>query len=266
MGQKERQRASKRKKAIQKRKAAPDSEGARSIRCTSYSATQSILVLGDGDFSFSRGLVGHRGTGTGVLATAFDSEALVKKKYRKFAECQAKLEAAGASLEFGVDATRLHKSLGKRCFDRIVFNFPHSGKQRVHINRMLIHDFLKSAKQHLNPAGQIHVTLLDKPPYSNWQLEESAVSLELHLFDKLGFRFKDFPGYSHVTTLADAEEVDTFEKHCRIWHFGLTRPPAGTTKKRRVQDAPSSKPAQHGHTVTSIAPPPPKPKFVVEFD
>lgn len=31
-------------------------------------------------------------------------------------------------------------------FDRVVFNFPHTGKQRIHLNRNLIRDFFASTK------------------------------------------------------------------------------------------------------------------------
>lgn len=31
-------------------------------------------------------------------------------------------------------------------FDRVVFNFPHTGKQRTHLNRNLIRDFFASTK------------------------------------------------------------------------------------------------------------------------
>lgn len=62
-----------------------------------------------------------------------------------------------------MDATRLEETLlgsggdggggegegeGKKrvLFDRVVFNFPHTGKQRTHLNRNLIRDFFASTK------------------------------------------------------------------------------------------------------------------------
>ena len=59
---------------------------------------------GDGDFSFSRGLVRHRGGGAGLLATAFDSEKTVATKYKKFDECKRNIEASGAELQFSVSS------------------------------------------------------------------------------------------------------------------------------------------------------------------
>jgi len=248
MGQKDRQRLAKRKKTIQKKKEAKPLRVAgfaalNPARSSKYDADQCILVLGDGDFSFSRGLVKHRNTGKHILATAYDDEHTVTTKYNKFAICKTSLERQGARVQCAVDATKLSKCLGQEKFDRIIFNFPHSGKQRVHINRVLLKDFLGSAKHHLTFGGQIHVTLKDRPPYSNWELEESAVEQGLCLIAKLPFKFSDFPGYKHVTTLAGAEEVDTsVEKHVRVWHFGL--PEELGSNEPELQPKPEE---QHNH-------------------
>jgi 25S rRNA (uracil2634-N3)-methyltransferase len=72
------------------------------------------------------------------------------------------VDGAGVGLLHGVDACHLDKTfqLANHAFDRIVFNFPHAGKQRVHINRALISEFLASAALFVKrPHGQIHLTL-----------------------------------------------------------------------------------------------------------
>jgi hypothetical protein len=46
-----------------------------------YKASQSILVVGDGDFSFSAGLCKHIGTGEKIVATSLDTGADCVKKY-----------------------------------------------------------------------------------------------------------------------------------------------------------------------------------------
>ena len=187
--------------------------------------SQRVLVVGDGDFSFARGLVAHRSGGQGLVVTSFDSEKVVHRKYRAAAAHIAKARAAGAVVLHSVDATRLHhadvqshlmvalsnsfagaggggsdgsdsgrgrssssssssdnddpendagsgggggggsgrKNTKKRKvssssspsasnatvpkFDRVVFNFPHTGKQRVHHNRAMVSAFLSSARQ-----------------------------------------------------------------------------------------------------------------------
>lgn len=47
-----------------------------------------------------------------------------------------------------VDGSRDGVGGGKKrvLFDRVVFNFPHTGKQRTHLNRNLIRDFFASTK------------------------------------------------------------------------------------------------------------------------
>ena len=105
-----------------------------SSNVTTYTRDQKILVVGDGDFSFSHGLVKHRGgQGAGLTLTSYDSSPQVLGKYKTAKDNLAKAKAAGATILHGVDATNLAKTFnagddtGK--FDRIVFNFPHSGSQ-----------------------------------------------------------------------------------------------------------------------------------------
>lgn len=56
---------------------------------TAYTAEDSILLVGDGDFSFARGLVRHRSTGEKLIATSFDSKATVLHKYGQKVCCTA---------------------------------------------------------------------------------------------------------------------------------------------------------------------------------
>jgi hypothetical protein len=51
------------------------------VQFAAYSATQATLVIGDGDFSYSRGLTAHRGSGNLLIATSFDSAADIEQKY-----------------------------------------------------------------------------------------------------------------------------------------------------------------------------------------
>jgi len=90
-------------------------------------AIKTILIVGDGDFSFALGLVQHRGSGAGVTATSFDSAVAQSKKYAGVQARVASLKEAGCAVEFGVDARALSKlteKLETKKFDRIVFNFP----------------------------------------------------------------------------------------------------------------------------------------------
>jgi len=179
-------------------------------RTVRYYASQRVLVVGDGDFSFSRGLCQQRGTGRLIVATSYDTRDQVLRKYASAAASLKALVAQGAEIRHGVDATRLREqrfsAWGR--FDRVIFNFPHTGEQRVHSNRELLRRFFASACGSLAPSGEVHITLTMGPPYTRWGVvglaEESGWRLRREqLFDPSAF-----PGYRHCTTLADAVQVD----------------------------------------------------------
>ncbi|CAB1101196.1 unnamed protein product [Ectocarpus sp. CCAP 1310/34] len=203
----------------------------RKLKHVTYAKEHSVLIVGDGDFSFTRGVIRHRGTGAGVVATSLDSEKAVLKKYPRAETWLPKLEADGAQVAHSVDATRLEETLlGARegrgddgggggvagekkrvLFDRVVFNFPHTGAQRTHLNRNLIRDFFASTKGLVKCAaagGEVHVTLKDKPPYSGWNVKAMARESELIMVRCLAFDPSVFPGYRHSTTDPQAKKFD----------------------------------------------------------
>jgi len=115
--------------------------GPRSLSYQSVKGGQ-LLVVGDGDFSFAKGLVKHLGgDGDGLVLTSYDSLKAVAYKYNTAKGNIDACQKAGAEVMHGVDATKLKQAFPSRKFDRIIFNFPHSGEQRVHVNRALLHDF-----------------------------------------------------------------------------------------------------------------------------
>lgn len=182
---------------------------------TLYAAQDEVLVLGDGDFSFSRGLVKHRGTGRGVIATSFDSESQVRSKYPNAEECINAVRSAHGLVLHDVDATKL-LALPRQVkthtvpdfFQYIVFNFPHSGQQRVHVNRALLLEFFESARSRLKVHGEVHVTLKTRPPYSNWFIEDQAKEAGFVLKERRKFNIKLFPGYRHRTTDPQAKKFE----------------------------------------------------------
>lgn len=58
----------------------------------------------------------------------------------------AACEAAGATVMHGVDAGKLQGRFADASFKRIIFNFPHTGQQRVHVNRAMVAAFFASAR------------------------------------------------------------------------------------------------------------------------
>lgn len=157
------------------------------LQSLSYAESKSILVIGDGDFSFSVGLVRHlEAVGwqpAAIVATSYDSLDVVLRKYSTTTKNLDQLclpERVGyVTIRHGVDATCLEKTfhVADSAFERIIFNFPHTGKQRVHLNRALVVDFLKSAAVLIKrPSGRIHVTL--KMKYATWHVDGRALTVE----------------------------------------------------------------------------------------
>ncbi|WOO76687.1 25S rRNA (uridine-N(3))-methyltransferase [Vanrija pseudolonga] len=97
-----------------------------------FARDDTVLLLGEANFSFAHALVVGRGHPAHlVCATAFDSEEETYEKYPDAAAHVAALRKAGSRVAFNVDAgalDRAHKVVGKgRRWSRVVFNFPHAG-------------------------------------------------------------------------------------------------------------------------------------------
>ncbi|CAI5713645.1 unnamed protein product [Peronospora farinosa] len=145
-----------------------------------FSDRQRILVVGDGDFSFSLSLAVFLG-GKNLVATCYDSKLELKEKYSSaLLNCDA-LETAGAQVHFDVNATCLDKEkwlhVAQR-FDAIVFNFPHLGgstEADVANNQKLLRGFFNSTRQYLHPTrGQVLVSLRNTLFYNRWKIQEQA--------------------------------------------------------------------------------------------
>jgi hypothetical protein len=114
-------------------------------------------------------------------------------------------------------------------FERIIFNFPHTGQQMAHVNRAMIRNFFASAVGLLDSeTSEIHVTLKLKFPYTSWDTETSATAAGLVLTDTLDFDAAVFPGYTHRTTRKDATAAgvkDKDKRHCKT--FVYRKDPSG---------------------------------------
>ncbi|XP_020536956.1 heavy metal-associated isoprenylated plant protein 41 isoform X3 [Jatropha curcas] len=94
-----------------------------------YSSDYSILLVGEGDFSFSSSLANSFGSASNIVATSLDSYDVLVKMYKNAKSNLENLLKLGATILHGVDATKMkfHPDLKMRKFDRIIFNFPHAG-------------------------------------------------------------------------------------------------------------------------------------------
>ena len=95
-----------------------------------FTLTDTILLLGEANFSYSLSLVNHHDIPSHqMLATSYDSE---RECYLKYPDGEANVKAlleAGVKVEFKVDAGNLEKckAVGKGRWSRVIFNFPHAG-------------------------------------------------------------------------------------------------------------------------------------------
>jgi len=229
-----------------------------------YTASQSILILGDGDFTFSAALVGafiDQGCPDAcerIIATSYDTLADLHARYpRVVPETLAVLKAHNVRTLHGVDATNLHATLphdldGVR-FDRVVFNFPHhSGKGLIQVNRALLSGTLVSCQDILKPAaegGELHIPLapgqggtpIDEPRKfgNHWHVVQAAGNAGLDLVAVTPYDFTPFKGYS-VTGRRGAQM--TFRSHGSLLHVfrlpAVPSPlPARLARLRALQEA-----------------------------
>ncbi|KAL2475960.1 protein of unknown function (DUF2431) [Abeliophyllum distichum] len=171
-----------------------------------YSSFHRILLVGEGDFSFSLSLADAFGSASNIVASSLDSYDELITKYKKANSNLVHLKNMGAFILHGVDATEMeHRSdLGKQKFDRIIFNLPHAGfhgqemlPHVISLHRKLLRGFFRNACGMLQKNGEIHVSHKTKCPYSEWKIEDLAAEYSLMLIECSDFKIEDYPGYKH---------------------------------------------------------------------
>ncbi|NP_001144699.1 uncharacterized protein LOC100277735 isoform 1 [Zea mays] len=169
-----------------------------------YSSTQSILLVGDGDFSFSLALATGFGSGANLVATSLDTYEALGNKFCRAKSNITALKSLGATVLHGIDVKtmKLQIDLKNRRFDRIIYNFPHSGfkgkEHEVHMinsHKKLVREFFCNARRLLRPYGEIHVSHKRGKWYEKWGLKHLAAEFSLVLVEKVSFQKADYPGY-----------------------------------------------------------------------
>ncbi|XP_028121859.1 uncharacterized protein LOC114319069 isoform X4 [Camellia sinensis] len=171
-----------------------------------YNNGQKILLVGEGDFSFSACLARAFGSAVNMVATSLHSQELLKvKHWTSEAELQT-LERLGCLIlhEVGVYEMGNHPTLSRMKFDVVIFNFPHAGhfhgfcerdEELIGMHRELLTAFFENARDLLEEGGEVHVTHRDDYPYNTWGLEKLASKAGFYLKEKVEFEKGNYPGY-----------------------------------------------------------------------
>lgn len=169
-----------------------------------YSSRHWILLVGEGDFSFSTCLALAFDSASNMVATSLDSKAFLKKHYGSAMSNIKELRRRGCKVMHGIDATKMvnHEFLGRLTFDRIIFNFPFAGffkdlsrNAQLRRHRRLVSLFLKNAKEMVSENGEIHITHKTNGFHAEWKLEVVAASHRLRLIEAVSFDCGDYRGY-----------------------------------------------------------------------
>nr|CCA17870.1 conserved hypothetical protein [Albugo laibachii Nc14] len=188
----------------------------------------SILTVGDGDFSFSFALYRmlRSSKASTIVATSHESRASILATYSnidrailsQFEDDRQPFTCAA----YGIDATSithlrlLCNSLENRGyngkFTHILWNFPCVGAPEgkdgqndvMEANKALVRAFFQAATHVVADSGQIHLTHKTKPPFSQWNIAQIAQEEGWTHQASMVFDLCLYPGYTNKKVLADA--------------------------------------------------------------
>ena len=113
-----------------------------------FQNTDRILLVGEGDFSFSKSLLVEHCC-VNLDATSLDTYTNLLAKYPQAEHNIKDLQAGGCTIIHGVDATKVGKTgvsgnggkkVRKGNYDWVIFNFPHVGGLTKDVNRQVRHN------------------------------------------------------------------------------------------------------------------------------
>ena len=200
-----------------------------------FNLSESILFVGEGNFSFSSSIANLLHDGSDLTCTCFDSKEILLQKYPDAIDHLELLSDLEAHIMYSIDATKLHelKCFKSKRFLKIIFNFPHVGAgikdqdRNIRKNQELLVKFFSSASKKLETNGSIFVTLKQGLPYDEWEIKKQAKIAGLDLQRSFEFDPLEFPGYEHRRTLgfepgiSKSDNYDLKSTTCRTFEFIL---------------------------------------------
>ncbi|KAL6314348.1 hypothetical protein AAG906_021058 [Vitis piasezkii] len=161
-----------------------------------YSSEYKILLVGEGDFSFSASLAVAFASATNITATSLDSIEFLSTNYRHAFSNIDKLRSLGAKVMHDVDATKMANVFPFKCmrFDRVVYNFPLAGFFPDEPKEDEICSFRKYEEVDSH-RWRIHITHKSNGFFYEWNLEFLASRVGLRVIEEVPFNFRDYPGY-----------------------------------------------------------------------
>lgn len=172
-----------------------------------YCSSYRILLVGEGDFSFSACLAKAFGSATNMVATSLNSIDFLQANYAKAMVNINYLKNKGGTVTHEFDATAMYNNrhlinYGDSKFDRIIYNFPLAGffhgltpDRQLRRNRHLVRSFMANARKMLHDHGEIHITHKSNGFFLKWDLEELAAKCGLRLIGQVKFNLNDYPDY-----------------------------------------------------------------------
>ncbi|XP_074271227.1 uncharacterized protein At4g26485-like [Silene latifolia] len=192
-----------------------------------YTSKHKILLVGEGDFSFSACLaVAFGSNASNIIATSLNSQEFLIENYGKFLNNKMEVENRGGMIIHGINARTMVNdlALGILKFDRIIFNFPHCGKfgrtdADMRANKELIRGFLRNAKKMINEDGEIHITHKSNGYFLQWDIPKIGSDQGLRLIQEVKFKPSKYPGYNTKFGFGGDKNFDCTPS--KTYKFGL---------------------------------------------
>ncbi|KAI3889225.1 hypothetical protein MKX03_006457 [Papaver bracteatum] len=155
---------------------------------THYNNSHKILLVGEGDFSFSTCFARAFCSASNMVATTIDSEETLYTRLPSSELNIKHLRSMGCLVLHNVDVNFMALSSSYPVLTRMKFN--------LISYKNLLSGFFKSSSKMLKKDGEVHVAHRDDHPYNIWEIEELANEAGLILIAKVDFRSSQYVGYN----------------------------------------------------------------------